>query len=67
MSANKSTSMSCRLLNQRFPNLVPMNEKKFRKIEANFLMFGSRTAVPKIRPKPVTNSETNEINVLNKG
>lgn len=53
---------TCRVFNERYNNLLPMNKYKFRKIEADFLRFGINKK--KSVPKPVTGNEDNQVNVL---
>lgn len=60
---NRIISRTCRRFNELNPNVPPMNAKKFRRIEANFLEFGTFKAT-KINPSPVTGNENNEITVL---
>ncbi|HLJ31149.1 MAG TPA: transposase [Candidatus Babeliales bacterium] len=55
---------TCRNFNEMYPNLPPMNLKKFIRIQNNFTEFGSALKAPRNLPRPVTSNEDNEINVL---
>lgn len=57
-------SRTCRRFNEMYPYLPPMNQKKFRRIQNNFMNFGSTLRAPKNLPRPVTAQEDNQINVL---
>lgn len=59
----KIVSRTCRLFNQRYPNLPPMTRGKFRRYESNFLQTGSVNRT-KNYTKPVTGNEDNHVNVL---
>ena len=59
----KIISRTCRRFNTLYPNLPPINEKKFRRIEHNFNHYGSVNA-PRNQNKPVTGNEDNEVTVL---
>ena len=56
-------SRTCRRFNALFPNLPPMNPRKFLRFKGNFLNFGNVQA-PRYQFHPVTENEENEINVL---
>lgn len=60
---NKIISRTCRRFNEVYPNLPAMNERKFRRIERNYLNFGIVDA-PRNQVNWVTGDGDNEINVL---
>ena len=53
---------TCRVFNEGYPHLPPMNKTKFKPIESNFIRFGIQ--VKKTVPRPITGDEENEIVVL---
>ncbi|MVN24212.1 hypothetical protein GO639_03360 [Staphylococcus aureus] len=55
---------TCRKFNQMYPELTPMNERKFVRLQNNFLNYGSMLKAPSTLPKPVTSNEDNTVNVL---
>lgn len=61
--SNRIISRTCRKFNEKYPELPPITNNKFRRIKSNFLKFGNVKAV-RTAPKPVTDNENNEINVL---
>lgn len=54
---------TCRLFNERYPDLPTMTPGKFARIEARFMATGSVRAT-RNHQKPVINNEDNEVNVL---
>lgn len=60
----KNISRTCREFNAKYPNLPQMNNRKFIRVQNNFIHFGSSLKAPKNLPRPVTSDEVNEINVL---
>jgi hypothetical protein len=60
---HKFVQRTCRLFNERYPNLPAMTREKFNRMESNFLEFGTVKSIS-VRPKPITNDENNEIDVL---
>lgn len=61
---NKIISRTCRKFNEKYPNLPQINNRKFIRIQNNFVNFGSSLTAPKNMLKPVTSDEVNEVNVL---
>lgn len=59
----KVLERTCRVFNERYPHLPPMNKTKFKRIETNFSRFG-RAKATKNYPKPITGNENNIINTL---
>lgn len=59
----RNVRRTCRLFNERYPDLPAMTPGKFARIEARFLVTGSVRATRNHR-KPVIDSEANEVNVL---
>lgn len=54
---------TCRLFNERYPDLPAITPGKFARIKARFLATGSVKAT-RNHGKPVTDNEDNEVNVL---
>ena len=46
-----------------YPDLPSMNPQKFRRLQSNFVRFGSRHT-ERTLTRPITSNEDNEINVL---
>lgn len=59
----KILERTVRTFNERYPHLTPLTKLKFRKIEKTFIDHG-KVKVERIRYKPVTGNEENQINVL---
>ena len=55
---------TCRKFNEMYPDLQPMNKRKFGRIQNNFINYGSKLKAERTLPKPVTSDEDNVINVL---
>ena len=55
---------TCRKFNEMFPDLQPMNKRKFVRLQNNFINYGSKLKSERRLPKPVTFVEDNIINVL---
>lgn len=60
---DKIISRTCRQFNETYPDLPSMNPQKFRRLQSNFVRFGSRHA-ERTLARPITSNENNEINVL---
>lgn len=60
---NRIINRTCRTFNDHYPDLVPMNKKKFNRIENNFKNNG-QIKQERTQIKPVTGNEDNQINVL---
>lgn len=61
---NRITERTCRRFNETYPHLPIMNKAKFKRMEENFIQFGSIRKVKRIRQKQVVDVENNEVNVL---
>lgn len=60
---NKVVKRTCRIFNERYPHMPTMNPRKFRRLESNFLRFGTVKCKKNVN-KPITEDEIHEINVL---
>jgi hypothetical protein len=61
---DKIVARTCRKFNEMYPNLQPMDKRKFVRIQNNFIQFGSQLKNDRSLPKPVTSDEENIVNVL---
>lgn len=60
---DRVVARTCRLFNERYPELPPMSEKIFRRYQSNFLLHG-RVEAPNTTKKRVVDDENNEVDVL---
>lgn len=61
---NQNIARTCRKFNEIYPHLQPLNERKFVRLQNNFIDYGSKLKAQRHLPKPVTTDEDNIINVL---
>lgn len=61
--SSRIVQRTCRRFNELYPDLPPMNAKKFRRIEGNFLRYGNFKGRRELI-FPVRGDEDNQINVL---
>lgn len=60
---NKVSERTCRMFNEKYPHLSPMNKTKLKRLQTKFVQFG-QVKPKKSRRSIITDEEENIINVL---